>query len=344
LNIKINTFLLHIASASLLLFSCTKSFEPDTTSLSSGASSPRVSVVSPRVVADPLGGAPEVAIYGGGPFYSSAEAVRDSLTGSGFNTAILWSFHTNTNGDIIFNDTKIISNGQYIGNPSWVGIGDYLKANNSGIKMVVVSMGGYDCSDFTNIAALTSNGATADTGILYRNFKVLLNVTKADMIDYDEEDVAFYSPTQFNSLYKFSVMLHDLGFAQLSFCPYYQDSFYTSVQSYLKGVGLGSFLTTIHFQYYGGHNTDPSTLASIYPGERIVGGLWCKNNSQPYFGKSPSDMVNYYRGFGKDTTFYWGAFVWSLDDIFKMQAQNLSNYTVSNYGNTLLNFLSFVKP
>ncbi|RYZ17927.1 MAG: lysyl endopeptidase, partial [Myxococcaceae bacterium] len=51
------------------------------------------------------------AIYGGGPFYSGGTAVMDDLRGSGFTTVILWSFHIEDNGDLVYNDIPVVKNG-----------------------------------------------------------------------------------------------------------------------------------------------------------------------------------------------------------------------------------------
>src|SRR5687768_4955462 len=56
------------------------------------------------------------AIYGGGPFYAGGQAVMNTLRSSGFTTVVLWTIHVNaTNGDLIFNDIRIVSGGKYVG-------------------------------------------------------------------------------------------------------------------------------------------------------------------------------------------------------------------------------------
>src|SRR5262245_45890250 len=68
----------------------------------------------------PAAGAARSAIYGGGPFYSGGQAVMDDLRGSGFTTVVLRSIHVDAHsGDLAFNDTRIVSNGPYVGDPGW---------------------------------------------------------------------------------------------------------------------------------------------------------------------------------------------------------------------------------
>src|SRR5690348_15376509 len=72
------------------------------------------------VSAAPVQAAGRSAIYGGGPFYSGGQAVMDTLRSSGFTTVVLWAIHVRADtGDLWLNDIRIISGGQYVGDPAW---------------------------------------------------------------------------------------------------------------------------------------------------------------------------------------------------------------------------------
>ena len=189
---------------------------------------------------------------------------------SSYTSAILWTIHVTTTGDLIYNDYLIISNGAYIGESKWPGYVNSLLQTPTNIQEVWLSVGsgGETNKDFTNIQSLIKANGSGPNSVLYKHFKLirtLMPVIKG--IVFDDEDRFDVSTTV-----SFGNMLSNIGF-QIAFCPYNQQSYW--IESLRQ---LGNKVTQVHLQCYagGGINMPAQWQASfklygittpLYPGE-----------------------------------------------------------------------------
>ncbi|WP_375758408.1 PKD domain-containing protein [Corallococcus exercitus] len=262
------------------------------------------------------------AIYGGGPFYSGGTAVMNDLRGSGFTTVILWSFHIEDNGDLVYNDIPVVRNGAYIGDPAWPTRLATLKTAPTSVNRIEVSIGAWSVPDFERMARLV-NGTAAGCGstlvcgtgtnsILYRNFQALKTATGATAVNFDDESAYDLAPTT-----QFGQMLIGQGY-KITFAPYTQQTFWRSLKD-----NLGSAVDGIYLQVYdGGAGNNPASWNTAM-GMTVDPGLWSRHGSGCASGDSPatvqSKMSNWKSSAGIN-----GGFIWLYDDIQACAAQGTS--------------------
>ncbi|WP_242112103.1 PKD domain-containing protein [Luteimonas aquatica] len=266
--------------------------------------------------------AAESAIYGGGPFYSGGQAVMDDLRGSGFTTVILWSFHIEDNGDLVYNDIPVVRNGAYMGDAGWPARLATLKTAPTSVNRIEVSIGAWSVPDFERMAKLVNGTAagcgttivcgTGSNGILYRNFQALKAATGADAVNFDDESAYDLSPTT-----QFGQMLAGLGY-KITFAPYTQQTFWKNLKN-----NLGSSVDGIYLQVYdGGAGNDPGAWSTAM-GMTVDPGLWTRHGSGCGSGDSPSSVQTRMTAW-KNAVGIVGGFLWLYDDIQKCWSQGTS--------------------
>ncbi|MGP3971703.1 hypothetical protein [Streptomyces sp. 6N223] len=249
------------------------------------------------------------AIYGGGPLYGDGQAAMDILRSSGFTTVILWSIHVQENGDLYYNDAKVVSNGQYVGNAAWPARLRTLRQAPTSVNRIEASVGSAGASDWENIHALIHQQGTGPDSILYRNFLALKNATGADAINNDDE--SHYDAT---STIDFARMTEAMGYISFTIVPYTRVSHWQEVRK-----GLGSLMDRAYLQVYaGGSGNDPAWWSEKL-GMPVDPGLWCKHGPECAQGDSPEQV--------KERMVAWrssagipGGFTWYYDDIKKCWA------------------------
>ena len=172
------------------------------------------------------------AVYCWEDLYSGGQPVIDNLKASGFSTIIAWSVHVNaTNADLTLNDTLIVSNGVYVGDPSWPSLLGQLKTGSTSVDRLLFSVGsGPPPIDFTNIETLIKNYGTGAQSPLYKNFAALLAaIPSIDGIDFDDEDN--YDQ---DTVVQFALMLKAIGYREVTFCPYTDMSFWAGCLAALQ--------------------------------------------------------------------------------------------------------------
>jgi hypothetical protein len=211
-------------------------------------------------------------IYGGGAFFTGNAAITD-VKNSGFTTVVAWCIHISETGDLAFNDTPIIANGKYIGDPSaWNTQLAGFKQGTTSVNRVLLSILG----PFANIQSL----GTQPGGAIYKNFQALFQALPAlDGIDFDNEDV--YDQT---TIVDFALMLQAIGFKQVTFCPYREWDTWAAWLAVIDSKASG-FVTGFNLQCYdGGAGNDPqdwitaiqSAMGSSFDAKGFVfPGLWC---------------------------------------------------------------------
>lgn len=259
------------------------------------------------------------AVYGGGPFYPGSSSALGNLPNAGFTTIICWSVHVNANADLVYNNTPIVQNGRYVGDPSW---GKQLASIKNGkpVNRILFSVGSGGTQDYTNIMNLINVHGTGPSSVLYQNFRALLDAIPAiDGIDMDDEDN--YDQ---NTIVSFAQMLSDVGYKEITFCPYFDMGFWAGCLAALESSHPG-LVTAYNLQCYSGgagnlNNVQGwiNSIASIkgnQAAEFIVPGLWCQHGQGCNQGMSSAEIQGHFHGWKSLGT--EGGFIWIYDDIEK---------------------------
>jgi hypothetical protein len=262
------------------------------------------------------------SIYGGGPFYPGENSALGTIKESGFTTVVCWALHVRPNGDLAYNDTLIVTNGQYVGDPTWGKELENVKEGGS-VNRILFSIGGWETNDFYHIMNLLNTDGDGPNSILYRNFETLLNVIPAiDGIDYDDE-----GNYNINTITRFSRMLADIGCKEITFCPYSNQQFWINCLVALNKTNP-CLVTGFNLQCYAGgaYNIGNVKKDWIIPLQAAMGkdfdaaafidpGLWCKHGDDCLQGMDPKQIQSQFAKWKKDKI--TGGFIWLYDDIEK---------------------------
>ena len=254
------------------------------------------------------------AVFGGGPFYSGGTAVMNDLRGSGFDTVVLWTIHVHSNGDLVFNDHRVVSNGSYVGDAGWPGRLATLKQAPTSVNRIEVGVGSWGVSDFETIRTLMNAQGTGSGSILYRNFQALKAATGADAVNFDDESLYDTSTSV-----RFGVMLADLGY-RITLCPYTNPSHWAAVRTQVNSQRPGT-VDRIHLQVYaGGAGNNPADWNNVFGGFKVDPGLWSRHGSSCSEGDSPATVESKMRSW-RTSAGIVGGFMWLYDDIQKCASQ-----------------------
>lgn len=283
-----------------------------------------------------------LALYIQGDIYPSGTndpaAVVTAITGSQLTTPILALFHVNCSaetcpnsgspagsqdGDITFNDTLIIRDGQYVGDPTWPATITSLRAGN--VTSIFASFGGYGVPDYARIGQIMAKYGTGPTSPLYQNFACLKATLGLDGIDFDDED----SYDQ-DTVVQFAQMLLGMGLA-ITFCPYTAQGFWSGC---IQALGPAN-VSWLNVQCYaGGKSNAPGDWTGL--GVPVVAGV-CASCCCPNTTCSPQQVYDVYSlwttGQGSVSSDCWsgsvsgpatlaGGFIWTYADI----ASDLTTY------------------
>src|SRR5262245_8650423 len=107
-------------------------------------------------------------IFGGGPFgpTGGGQPLMDTLRASGFTTIMIWSIHVDASGNLTLNDTRVVSNGQYVANSAWPGQLATLKQSPTSVDRIEISVGSAGVNDWHNIRDLINAQGTGSSSIL----------------------------------------------------------------------------------------------------------------------------------------------------------------------------------
>ncbi|GIP24186.1 hypothetical protein [Paenibacillus sp. J22TS3] len=247
-------------------------------------------------------GSGESVIYGGGPFYSGGTATMNSLRSSGYTTVMLWTIHVNSNGDLVYNDQLVVSQGKYVGRAAWPSELASLKQAPTSVKRIEISIGSADVNDFHNIKSLIASQGTGTSSILYKNFSALKTALGADAASFDDEDLY-----DVNTSVSLGNMLSGLGY-KITLCPYSNVTYWKSIKTQ-----LGSKVDRVYLQVYsGGSWNDPATWSKNL-GMPVMPGL---DSKTPTYGNTPSQVQSRMTNW-KSSAGITGGFMWLYDDMLK---------------------------
>ena len=281
-------------------------------------------------------------IYGGDPFYTGGQSVIDDLKSSGFTTVVAWTLHIDDqNGDLIFNDKRLVSQGAYVGDAGWPALFNSLKTGATAITRIGFCVGSSIAggNDFQTIQNLIKDG-TGPTNILRRNFSALKQTLPVlDFIDMDDE-----TNYDHDSLVAFSQMLYQDLDLHVTFCPYTEQAFWIGCLSALNTQTPG-LVQGFNLQCYAGGSinqpaqwveqiqqamgTGTDAAALVWPG--------LDSSTGEGAGNTPDAMQSRFHGW-KASPGISGGFVWLYDHI-----QNDlpgTGYTTASYAQALTQGLS----
>lgn len=210
-------------------------------------------------------------IYAGGALAFGGQPAINDLLAAGYNTVIVWSVHVDTSGNLILNDTQIVSGGVYkeaqpMNLPSRLA-----QLHKAGIE-IIFSVGAGGTSDFTNIAALLGGKPGGPGNVIYNNFQALKQAMVSaggniDAIDFDNED-----NLETGVMVNFGITLANAGYTNVTFCPYSgQSTWYATMKGLVAAKGP-SFVNAIHLQCYSGGGWNIGQVSNWVQGFKQAGG------------------------------------------------------------------------
>jgi hypothetical protein len=245
-------------------------------------------------------------IFGGGPFYTGGTATMNALRASGYTTVMLWCIHVDeNNGNLIYNDILVASNGVYVGNPAWPGQLATLKTQPTSVNRIEISVRSWGVNDFQRIQTLMNNYGTNTDSILYRNFQALKIATGADAVDFDDE-------TQYDvaTAVKFGRMLSSIGY-KITLCPYTQATFWQNVYNQLGP----NIVDEVYLQCYaGGAGNNPATWNNYFGGLKVKPGMWSRHGGGCAEGNTASEVLAQMTSW-RNSAGITGGFMWLYDDM-----------------------------
>ncbi|HEV2371611.1 MAG TPA: hypothetical protein VGS19_05510 [Streptosporangiaceae bacterium] len=267
----------------------------------------------------------QAVIYGGGPFYNGGTAVMNSLRNSGFTTVVLWTIHVHSNGDLYYNNSLVVHNGQYVGHSAWPGQLATLLQQPTSVNRIEVSVGSAGVNDWGTIDQLISSQGTGTGSILYKNFSALRTVTGAVAVNSDDEEDYNLSGAE-----AFAHMVLGMGYSSFTIVPFTNQGYWAQLKS-----NLGSKLDRVYLQdYAGGTGNSPSQWSQAL-GITVMPGLWSRNGTGCTSGDSPKEVQKQMAAW-VSSAHITGGFMWLYDDI-RQCARDGNAY---DYAHAILNGLN----
>lgn len=210
-------------------------------------------------------------IYAGGALAFGGQPAINDLLAAGYNSVIVWSVHVAPDGNLILNDTQIVSGGVYQEATPMNLPARLAQLRQAGVE-IIFSVGAGGTCDFTTIAALLNGQPGGPGNLIYDNFKALKQAMVAaggdiDAIDFDNED-----NLESGVMVNFAQTLANIGYAHVTFCPYDGPSiWYDTMKQLVASQGSG-FVNAIHLQCYSGGGGNIGDVGSWVTGFKNAGG------------------------------------------------------------------------
>ncbi len=275
-----------------------------------------ITTTTPATTAPVTTAAPEdewvSAIFGGGPFVTGNRQVVTAVKNSGFNTLMLWSLHIHSNGDLYLNDICVARDGKFRGNGTMKNAYKEYLAEDSSIKRIELSIGGWGCTDFEAIRDLINRDGTGEDTILYKNLKAVIEATGATAINFDDE-----SCYDVDSMATFAKMCIDMGM-KVTFCPYTNMTFWVNLK---KAINNDEAVDRIYLQCYAGGSGNKNSIATWKNALKmdIIPGYWCINTESSYDSMTAAQVAD---ALTKAKRFSTGGFMWLYDHMQSLASPN----------------------
>lgn len=276
----------------------------------------------------------EVAVYAEGTLYPwyRVQRLTPEIHKAGWDRVILGLFHIGrpdagqTEGDLLFNDTPIISQGQYVGDPAWPK--ELAKLHRLGVKLSA-SFGGARpwVKDFETLhhIYMASGESLAGTNFerCFRKFVELFPFI--DLIDVDNEDL-YDVP----SLIAWLNMMGDLGL-KATFCPYEEAGFWVKCLSLIEKRRPGLVVRWNLQCYAGGDGQRPEIWAraikeampKFHTDRYFSISDWSRFFDHTWQGHNPSEVATLMKSLRDPSVS--GAFLWNLDQIVQYETDQESH-------------------
>ncbi|HEY1788376.1 MAG TPA: hypothetical protein VGJ73_09485, partial [Verrucomicrobiae bacterium] len=259
----------------------------------------RLVVALIALISEYCNGSAVKALYVGSDFYAPNDSTQNAARASGFTRLFLSFFHIDAHGDVTFNNTPVVRNGIYVGDPSWNTRLGALEAPPAGINRLELVIGdGPEIeatrgeTSFANIRKLIASQGTGPTSVLYKDFQVLKTATGADAIQLMDEH-SYDAP----STLALSKMIAALGM-KVTICTYSNRDFWVKLKSQ-----LGANLDAIYLMCYGdGASCDPGPWTQTFGSFTIYPGLWGNTDTAT---STMMKMRNWRRTLGITGGFMW---------------------------------------
>jgi len=204
-------------------------------------------------------------LYVGSDFYAPSAAIQSAARVSGFNRLFLSFLRVDVEGNITYNNTPVVQNGIYVGDPAWGMKLAALKTQPTNVKRIELTVGGgQEDASFSNIKNLIAAQGTAPNSILNKGFLALRKATGVDAIQLADEKT-YDVP----SAVAFGNMVAGLGL-KIALRPTTNRDFWVAVKSQ-----LGTHVDAIYLQCYAdGADNDPDTWNRAFGDLKVYPGLW----------------------------------------------------------------------
>jgi signal transduction histidine kinase len=193
---------------------------------------------------------------------------------------------------VSYNNTRVVQNGVYVGDPAWRERLAGIRRQPSGINRVELVIGGWGDASFTHIKNLIASQGTGTNSLLYRDLVALKEAAGIEAIQYADEqtyDVA--------SAVEFGEMIGRAGL-RVTLRPYTDQGFWTSVKS-----RLGSQVDAVYLQCYdAGAENNPRSWIEAFGGFKVYPGLGA-NSDTP--SSVTAKMRQWQRTLGISGGFMW---------------------------------------
>lgn len=228
-----------------------------------------------------------VTVFTGGDPSSTTTLYSDIKAGV-YTTVVLWAAHIDTAGNVNFNDSTVVSGGNWTNTTAindWMSQVQSLKTSPSTITRVELSIGG-EASSFANIETLINEYGTGSTSPLYKSFSLLHTKLGLDAVDYDDE-----SQYDAASSEAFAKMCAGLGM-KVSICPYTNTSYWVSLVKAINKAGVGTSDAVYLQCYSGGAGNNPATWNSSFSstGLKMCPGMWAIHGTDCNSGSTSSQV------------------------------------------------------
>lgn len=286
-----------------------------------------------------------VVLYGSGLFGRNDPVVNqiqlEAIKNSGFTTVILWTLHVWASGDLVYNNSLIVTNGEFVNQYSYLPqlIID-LKSGGT-VNKVLFCIGSGGAGDFAAMQTLLSTKEGKQT--LQKNFGALTTAMPMDGFDFDLEEFPLCNYT--DTVVELTLMLNQLFGMEITYCPYFDETcspnnvpFWENclAQVYTQNKNK-QIVSWYNLQCYDGGSSNqpsqwvdtiknyPSPLGIDDPAAFVVPGYWCANagtgcEANPSNGVfCPSGIETQFAALTKSDPGINGGFIWNSGDIFSCE-------------------------
>jgi len=239
-------------------------------------------------------------LYVGSEFYAPNETAQNAARASGFTRLFLSFFHVDERGDITYNNTPVVRDGVYVGDPSWgVKLAEMLQPP-TGVNRIELAFGdgpgvrgGGEDASFANIQNLIATQGVGPDSILYRDFRALKEATGVGIIQLVDERT-YDAP----ATVALGQMLAGLGL-KITFCASTNLDFWSRTVATLGATNVEA----LYLVCYGdGATNDPARWGPAFPGIAVYPGLWGNTDT-------PTSAMLKLRGW-RESLGLAGGFVW----------------------------------